>query len=233
MATQNSDSVQGLLFDLDGTLVDSAPDIAVAANAVLAAHNKDPLTVEDIRSMIGNGVKALVKRAFARRGVDLDDAALDARNDEMMERYAKNLTVLTKMMPGAADALRLYKSNGTKLAVVTNKPERFSREICTYFGWNTILDAIVGGDTCADRKPAPGMLFHACKQMGIDPANCIMVGDSPADIDSAINARMRSVAVRGGYTTIPVDDLGAGVVIDTLASLPEALTQLDTHIATG
>ena len=226
MPSEKRGTIQGLLFDLDGTLVDSAPDIAAAANVLLKAHDKEPLTVDDIRLMIGNGVKALVKRAFAKRGVDLDEANLDARNEEMMAIYAKNLTVLTTVMPGADKTLDRYKQSGMKLAVVTNKPEKFSREICSYFGWDTVLDAIVGGDTCDDRKPAPGMLFHACKQMGVDPANCVMIGDSPADIDSAKNAGMRSVAVRGGYTTIPVDDLGAGMVIDTLAALPDAVTAL-------
>jgi len=226
MPSENRGTIQGLLFDLDGTLVDSAPDIAAAANVLLEAHDKEPLTVDDIRLMIGNGVKALVKRAFAKRGVDLDEANLDARNEEMMAIYAKNLTVLTTVMPGADKTLDRYKQSGMKLAVVTNKPEKFSREICSHFGWDTVLDAIVGGDTCDDRKPAPGMLFHACKQMGVDPANCVMIGDSPADIDSAKNAGMRSVAVRGGYTTIPVDDLGAGMVIDTLAALPDAVTAL-------
>lgn len=222
---------QAVLFDLDGTLIDSAPDIAAAANQVLAAHNLEALTIEDIRSMIGNGVKKLVERAFARRDVILDEEGLDLRNEEMMKIYGNHLTNFTTKMTGADALLKELKAAGKKIAVVTNKPEAFSREIIDHFDWTDIVDSVVGGDTCPTRKPDPQMLHHACEQMGVTHKHAIMVGDSPADINSAKAAPMPTIAVRGGYTNIPVEELEADAVIDNLTFVMGSMSKINAPTA--
>ncbi len=215
-----------VLFDLDGTLIDSAPDIAAATNELLKLYDHEPLSLNDVRSMIGNGVRKLVERAFLQAGTGLDHKSLSLRTDEMMEIYASNLTNMTVAMAGADSLLRDLKAENRKLAVVTNKPENFSRQIIAHFGWDNMLDAVVGGDTCLTRKPQPEMLLHVCNLSGILPANSIMVGDSPADITSAKNAGIPSIAVRGGYTNIAVEQLGADFVVENLMEVSGAIAKL-------
>ncbi len=217
-----------VMFDLDGTLVDSAPDIRLAINRVLGEQGHEALTPGDVQSMIGNGIGKLVERAFAARGDILAGDALAARTERMMATYRANLTVETVPMPGALDAVSDLRANGARIAVVTNKPESFSREILSALGFAELIDGVVGGDTCATRKPDPEMLFHAAASVGEVASRCVMVGDSPADIDAAKAAGVASVAVRGGYTNVPADRLGADIVIERLSDLRRALGVLRT-----
>ena len=217
---------RAVLFDLDGTLVDSAPDIAAAANALLAQHGHAPLSIGEVRSMIGNGVGKLVERTFAARGVMLADDRLAAVVEQMMDIYADHLTNETVPMPGASAAIGLCRALGAGTGVVTNKPEGFSRTIIEALGWSGDTDVIVGGDTGPARKPAPDMLLFALRQLDVAIGAAVMVGDSPADIESARAAGVRSIAVRGGYTKIPVEQLGADLVIDTLDDIATAIQVL-------
>lgn len=217
---------QMILFDLDGTLIDSAPDIRTAANKLLAEYGHAPLDLKEVRGMIGNGIKKLVERAFTSRCVSLSAEELDKINARMMTIYGKHLTAETAMMPAAAETLADYHHAGVKTAVVTNKPEAFSRTILDELDLSAHVDYVIGGDTCPVRKPDPGMLYHAANLAGVRVARCLMVGDSPADIDAAKAAQMASVAVRGGYTRVPADELGADVVIETLHDLPAAIETL-------
>lgn len=214
---------KAILFDLDGTLVDSVHDLGAAVNVLLEQNDLEAVGLLQVRSMIGNGIKKLVERAFEARGVQLDEATLELRANEMMEIYGQNLTKLTVPMPGAEALLKACNDNGCKVGVVTNKPEDPSRKIVAHFGWSGLVSVVVGGDTCAERKPSPLMLEHACAQLGVEVGETIMVGDSPADINSAQNASMRSIAVRGGYTNVAPDQLGADTVIDTLEDFGGAM----------
>lgn len=217
---------QIVLFDLDGTLVDSVPDIAAAVNELLATEAREPLSLDAVRSMVGEGVGKLVERAFAARKMTLEGEALAAMTGRMMGIYAHHLTDATTLMPGASEIVTAYARAGVKIGVVTNKPEAFSRTIVEHFGLGTLVHAVVGGDTGPARKPAPDMLLYALEQLGFGPHRALMVGDSPADIGAAKAARIPSVAVRGGYTRVPVDELGADVVIDSLSQLPQAIERL-------
>ncbi|MBC01170.1 MAG: phosphoglycolate phosphatase [Rhodobacteraceae bacterium] len=217
---------RALLFDLDGTLVDSVPDIADAINTVLVAEGFAALKVDDVRKMIGNGIQKLVERAFDASGKPLASDELTAMTARMMEVYGKGLTVATTPMPGALSAAAWLHRRGHRLAVVTNKPEAFSREIVEHFGLDEMFTVVVGGDTCATRKPDPEMLFHACRELGVAPEDAILVGDSPADVNAALAGGFPSIAVRGGYTNIAVEKLGADCVIDSLDDLAEALARL-------
>lgn len=226
MGIQDASGLKALLFDLDGTLVDSVPDIAAATNQLLDSEGHAPLEVDEVRRMIGHGIPKLVERALAARGRVLDAEALAPLVARMNAFYGDNLTGRTTLLPGAVEALEEGARAGLGLAVVTNKPEGFSRTIVAHFGLEDLVPVVVGGDTCATRKPAPEMLLHAAAKLGATPATAVMVGDSGADVDSARAAGMKVVVVRGGYGGVAAEDLGADMVIDTLADLFGALQRL-------
>ena len=217
---------QAILFDLDGTLIDSAPDIAAAVNELLSTDGLPSQSVDAVRGMIGNGVRKLVERAYGRSGKPVEGALLDETTERMMGIYGKHLTRHTTLFPGAKEVVLTYHTTGVKIGVVTNKPEAFTHEILAHFGLDACVDVVVGGDTGPARKPAPDMLEHALNEVGLTASCGLMVGDSPADIGAAKAARMASVAVRGGYTNVPADELGADLVISNLMELPAAIEAL-------
>jgi phosphoglycolate phosphatase len=215
-----------VLFDLDGTLIDSAPDIAAAVNELLAHSGRGPLTLAQVTSMIGNGVEKLVERAIAATGDVLGPEALKRQQMAMIDIYAKHLTGLTVLMPGAREALDVLHSDGIPLGLVTNKPQRFIEAVLDHFGLSALFGVVIGGDAGVPKKPAPDMLLAALEQFGVAPADAVMVGDSPADLDSARAAGTASVIVRGGYSSVPPERLGADVVIDDMTGLAAALDGL-------
>jgi phosphoglycolate phosphatase len=220
---QTPDWPRAVLFDLDGTLIDSAPDLHAAANILLARHALGPLTLPQVVSMIGNGVKKLVERAFAAVGRPLDAATLETEHEAMIGIYGDHLTVLTALMPGAREAIEDLADRGVQLGVVTNKPQMPTEAILDHFHLSRFLGAVIGGDAGVEKKPAPDMIFAALERLGVTPEDAVVVGDSPADVGSARAAGVAVIAVRGGYTNVPVNELGADAVIDTLEDLGHAL----------
>ena len=220
-----------MLFDLDGTLIDSAPDLAAAVNELLALRGRGPLTLAQVTSMIGNGVEKLVERAIAASGEALGPEALKREQMAMIGIYAKHLTGLTVLMPGAREALDALHGDGISLGLVTNKPQRFVETVLDHFGLSALLGVAIGGDAGVPKKPAPDMLLAAVEQFGVAPADAVMVGDSAADVDSARAAGIASVIVRGGYTNVPAERLGADIVIDDMTELAAALGQGSSRAA--
>lgn len=214
---------EAILFDLDGTLIDSAPDLAKATNLLLAEYEYPPLSIAQIRDMIGNGVAKLVERAFRASGEASDASTLKMRTDQMMAIYSQHLTDDSFLLAGAREALLFCQEKEIATGVVTNKPEAATRQILADFKIIDLIHVVVGGDTCLTRKPNPEMLIYAMKALGLDPQAGLMVGDSPADIGAANACAMRSIAVRGGYTMVPVEELGADTVINSLNDLPSIL----------
>ena len=222
---------RAVLFDLDGTLVDSVPDLAASANLLLERRQLAPLGLDDVRAMVGNGIEKLVERAFAARGLDLRGAAFDAVYDEMIAVYGERLTVETTLMPGARAAIERLHGDGVRIAVVTNKAQAATDAILAHFGLSPLLGAVVGGDVGLAKKPAADILLAALARMDVDPAGAVLVGDSPADAGAARAAGLPVVLVRGGYTTVPVDDIGADAVIDGFDDLEGALGALFPVVA--
>ncbi|TCD13395.1 HAD-IA family hydrolase [Oricola cellulosilytica] len=217
---------QAILFDLDGTLVDSAPDIAAATNTLLHRFGLGPLPLDSIRGMIGRGVGKLVERALAASGRPLAGDALEEAVDAMMTIYGGHLTNLTTLMPGALQTVADCAAAGVKCGIVSNKPIAFTQEISDHFGFTPHLVAVQGAETHLAKKPAPDMLLAALEKTGSTVARSLMVGDSAADVGAARAASMRIVLVRGGYTPDDPATLGADAVIDTLTDLPAALEQI-------
>ena len=217
---------QAILFDLDGTLIDSAGDIRAAVNELLARHGLGPLSLDDVKGMIGQGVKVTVDRAFRACGRTLDGEGLERENLVMHDIYADHLTDFTQPMPAAAETLEQLHEEGVRLGVATNKPQRAAETVLDHFGLTRHLGAVVGGDAGVAKKPAPDILNAALERLGAEPWNAVMVGDSISDVTSARSAGMSVVVIRGGYTPVPVEELGADRVLESLDELPEALAAL-------
>lgn len=211
-----------ILFDLDGTLIDSAPDIMTAINRLLALKGLPVLTLDEVRAMIGHGVQMLVQRAFRYRGVELDGMPLVDMTTEFADIYAQHLVGETLVLPGAREAITHYRDRGIKLGVVTNKLQSATLTVLEHFGLLSSLDIVVG-DAGLPRKPDPAMLVHALAALGEKPEDAVMVGDSAADIEAAKRAGVMAIAVRGGYSNHRIEDLGPDLIIETLTDLPEVL----------
>lgn len=216
---------RAILFDLDGTLVDSAPDIAASVNKLLASRDLPVLSLAQVKSMIGNGLKKLVERAFAASGKALGAAELEDASAEMTAIYRNHLTKLTALMPGAQEAIAQLHVAGFALGVVTNKPQVATRQILLHFGLTDRLGVIVGGDAVSHMKPAPDALLLALERLGVEPAMALMVGDSVTDFEAARAAGVPVALVRGGYSKVAIDDLGADLVCESLLDLPAILRQ--------
>ena len=217
---------KAVLFDLDGTLIDSAPDIHAALNQTLESLGEPPFLLDVVISMIGGGVPKLIERAYSALGKEIDPASRDRVVERFLAIYKPRATELTTLNAGASDATRSLGEAGVLIGVVTNKPDAETREILTHFGLLDLMDIIIGGDAGPEKKPAPGLLLLACQRLGLGPADIVFVGDSENDVDAAKAADMAVIAVRGGYTAHGADALGATAVIDRLDALAEALTIL-------
>ena len=215
-----------LLCDLDGTLIDSAPDLAAAVGELLARRGRPPLTVEAIKTMIGDGVPKLIERAFAATGGAPPAGELAALVSRYMPLYESRMTELTRPYPGAIEALRALKDAGWRLAVCTNKPAAPAQAIVAALGFDGLFEAVAGGDSFAVRKPDPGHLLGLLGRMGADPAAAVMLGDSRNDVLAAARAGLPAIVVAHGYGRVPARELGAEVVIESFSELPGALAAL-------
>jgi len=218
-------SPKAILFDLDGTLVNSAPDIAAATNELLATRSLPPLSLPDVTAMIGDGVRKLIERAFAAAGSPLSAPELDKAHEAMKPIYLRHVTGLATLMPGVREALVHFHMAGMAMGVVTNKPQLAAREVLLHFGLTEFFGVIVGGDAVSHQKPAPDGLLLALDRLHAEPGEALMVGDSIADAGAARAAGMAVALVRGGYTQVPLDELGADLVCDTMFDLPAALQE--------
>jgi len=220
--------VRAILFDLDGTLVDSAPDIAAAVNELLATRGLPPLSLSDIKSMIGDGVRKLIERAFAASGTPLSATELDQAHETMKPIYLRHVTDLATLMPGVRETLAHFHMAGIAMGVVTNKPQLAARQVLLHFGLTEFFGVIVGGDAVSHQKPAPDGLLMALDRLHAKPGDALMVGDSVADAGAARAAGMSVALVRGGYTQVPLEEIGADLVCDSMLELPAALQELST-----
>lgn len=218
---------KAVLFDLDGTLVDSTADLAVSINEVLESRSLGPLSIHSVRGMIGHGIRALVARAHQACDMPLGDEQLDQATSSMHAAYATRLVQETSLMPGAVTAIDAAKALGISLALVTNKPEQFAREILKHFGLLQHFAVVIGGDTGPPRKPEPDMLLLAARQLGVSPSVCLMVGDGEADITAAYSAGMPSLLVGSDYENsrgVPAPSYR----MNTLEHFPVWLRERDT-----
>lgn len=216
-----SSIVDAVLFDMDGTLVDTAPEIAQAVNLMLREFSLPALHEEDVACMIGRGAPTLIERVLRAAGVHADDETRVHALASYEAHYEQMLGSRTRLYPHVVRTLDELRRMDLKLGVVTNKSQRFATALLQQFGLSEAFDLVVGGDSLAARKPSPIPLQHACHALGIDPLQALYVGDSVNDVEAAIAAGMRVVCVPYGYNEgRPVRELAATAFIDTLADLP-------------
>ncbi len=215
-----------LVCDLDGTLVDSLPDLAAAVGELLEAEGRPGLSHEAVAAMVGDGVPKLIERALAATGGVPAEAGLAAMVARYMPIYEARLTELTRPYPGAIETLKALKAAGWRLAVCTNKPEAPSRAIIAGLGFDGLFEAVSGGDSLAVKKPDPGHLLGLLEVLGAAPGVAVMLGDSANDILAAKAAGLPAIAIAHGYGGTPARELGADRVIEAFAELPAALAAL-------
>lgn len=215
-----------IVFDLDGTLVDSAHDLVATLNVVLGREGHEPLPMEQARTMIGQGARALLERGLAATGTSVDPVRLEALYEGFLAHYAENIAVETRAFPGVVETIDRLAEEGWLIACCTNKLEWLSRRLLDQLGLASRFAAIAGGDTFEMKKPDPGHIVATIREAGGDPRLAVMVGDSANDIDAAKAAGIPVVAVDFGYTDTPVTELGPDIVISHFDALYDAATTL-------
>ena len=210
-------AVQVIIFDLDGTLVDSAEDLRAALNRLLAELGLRPIEPTEIKGMIGDGVLKLLDRALV--AANGDPQQKDALLPRFLEIYQANPATLTRCYPGVAETLEALRRKGFRMAVVTNKPVFATNKILQALGLAEFFPVAVGGDSVQQRKPHPAPLLVAARQLEVDVGQALMVGDNIHDVEAAHAAGMRCVAVTYGYHHRPPSEFNADHLIDRFDEL--------------
>lgn len=213
-----------IVFDLDGTLIDTAPDLARAVNHVLAGLGHPPVPAPSIRAEVSHGAKEMLRKAVKIAGATLTEADLDRLyQTELLTHYAGNIAVDSRPFPGLLAAVEALETVGARLAVCTNKWESLSRQLLSELGLAHRFSAIAGRDTFPVMKPHPDHLLGAIRLAGGDPSRAVMVGDSTTDVRAARAAGVPVIGVSFGYLDVPVADLGADRLIHHYDELLAAL----------
>jgi len=219
--------LDALLFDLDGTLLDTAADIAVALNRALAEFHLQPMPDIDVRRMIGRGSPILIERAAASQGRALDQTTQAAMVERFFHHYGalqENEEFQAQPYAGVSEGLRLLHGAGLRTAVVTNKQERFASGLLERLHLKQWIDLVVGGDSCERRKPDPQPLLYACGRLDAPPSRTLMVGDSINDVEAARAAQIAVVCVPYGYNEgNDPRELPCDALIEDLSQLPPLL----------
>ena len=214
------------IFDLDGTLVDTAPDIVDALNRALADAGLPGVDDRTGRSFIGGGARQLVKLGMAASGGASDEALLDRTFDRFLAYYGEGSTAQSTVYPGVREALDLFASEGLQMGVCTNKPHEISLSVLDALDLRRYFRAVIGGDSLPERKPDARHLLETAERALPGYRQALMVGDSATDVAAARNANVPVVVVSYGYTETPADDLGADAVISDMRDLPPQMALL-------
>lgn len=215
-----------LVFDLDGTLVDTAPDLAGAMNAVLAEQGRRTLPVSDVRHMVGRGARILIETGFAATGAPVTPYESEQHMRRFLEHYGQNLTTGSRLFEGVAETLTALKAEGANLAVCTNKPHALTIRLLEGLDLLAHFPVILGADALPFRKPDPRHFTECVARLGGAPNRAILIGDSETDLQTARNAGAPIVLVDYGYTQTPAKDLGGDALISRFADLPGVLRTL-------
>jgi phosphoglycolate phosphatase len=215
-----------IVFDLDGTLVDTAPDLVATLNLVLAREGLPPVPFELARNMVGGGARLMIERALVAEGRSCDKTELDRLVGDFLAYYGAHIADHSKPFDGVAAALDALTTSGCRLAVCTNKLEWLSLRLLDSLGLQDRFAAVCGPDTFGVGKPDPAILLNTIRRAGGHAGCAVMVGDSITDIATARAAGVPVVAVEFGYTDVPVRDLGPDRVIGRFADLTAVVFQL-------
>jgi len=189
-------TIRAVLFDLDGTLADTAPDLAAALNRLLAEHGRRPVPLERARPVTSSGARGMLQVGF---DIDPQDSRYDLLKARFLDLYAERICSETRLFDGIAELLAALEGRGLAWGVVTNKPERFTVPLLEALALRARAACVVGGDTAERAKPHPDPLLHAVQALGVEAARCLYVGDDLRDVQAARAAGMPVIAVAYGY----------------------------------
>jgi len=222
-------NIKAILFDLDGTLVNSAPDLAAAVNATMLELGRSEYPLDQVIQWVGNGSKTLLKRALTGKfDGEPNSQELMAALPLFFKHYEANLSTASQIYDGVLPALNALQTAGIQMACVTNKPIAFTHPVLQAFELDGFMPVAVGGDSLPQLKPSPEPLLFACEQLGLDlntiSETVLMVGDSSSDIKAAKAAGVQSVAVDYGYSQgVNLLELGASKMISNMQELPSLM----------
>jgi phosphoglycolate phosphatase len=213
-------SIKLVIFDLDGTLIDSSIDIANAINYAVGPYRVPQVTVQEVINLVGEGISSLMDKIILKEGIEADRDLLIER---FLDYYSRHLVDNTMVYPGVRETLA--QMGGCRMAVISNKRESLSVKILEQLGLSEYMSVIVGSDTAKERKPSPLPVRHVLSALGVSPEEAVIVGDSNYDIEAGKSAGIKTVAVTYGYR--PLDLLqGADFIINSMPELRDVLKRL-------
>ena len=216
------------IFDLDGTLAHTAPDLIGAANDLLAGDGLPAMPLSVAESTAGYGAKALIRKSHELAGREITEQRVDALYQPFLQRYAERIADESMLYEGVTQVLDALAADGWLLAVCTNKPEALALALLEKLGVLDRFGTLIGADTLPYRKPDPRTLFDTIARVGGRPEAAVMIGDTDTDLKTARNAEVPCILTDFGYSQIPVRTLKPDVVVSTFATIPNALDRLTT-----
>ncbi len=213
-------SAQAILFDLDGTLIDSVPDLHVAINHLLKTLGEPPVELAKIAHWVGNGSLTLVERALTFSHQAIDEKSLNAAHDVFLNAYQAIDNQYSVLFEGVKETLGAFHEKGIRMGLVTNKLERFVPALLKQFDLVSFFEVVVADDGAHEKKPSAAPLLYAARQLGVPVSNCLMVGDSLSDIAAAKACGMANVLMTYGYHQgLKPSDMGADALLDHFSEL--------------
>lgn len=222
--------VAAVIFDLDGTLIDSAGDIAGALNRLLAEESRPTLSVSDVAQLVGEGVAVLIERAWDLTGKPIASEDLPIMAERYQSYYAQNPAQATTVFEGVPEALLALREQGWAIGVCTNKPDAITQAVLSQVGLASFIDGVVGGDF-PRRKPDGEHIRETLRRLGADLQTSLYVGDSVTDVRAARSAEIPIICVAFGYAQTTPEALGADLMISSFDKLCDAVKQLSTSRA--
>jgi phosphoglycolate phosphatase len=215
-----------LVFDLDGTLVDTAPDLLAALNAVLVREGRRAVDPDDLRHLVGHGARAMLAAAMKMTGVPAPPDRLEGLMDDFIAHYRLHIATESRPFPGVLSTLRALRDGGARLAVLTNKPQELADLLMPAVGLAGHFRAIHGAGKLDVVKPDARVFRHVVDEMGGAGDGAVMIGDSATDVATARAAGVPVILLSYGYTPVPADKLGADRVTDDFTNLPRLVKEL-------
>ena len=228
-----SDFPKALVFDLDGTLVDTAPDLTLVLNWLLLREGRQKVDELSVRHMVGRGARNLILKGMSATGDVPDEDELSRLTRDFIAYYGEHIADSSLPFAGVTETLDHFRARGVVMGVCTNKPEGLSRQLLDALNLSQYFRAVLGGDSLAVKKPDPLHLLKTLEAMKNLPHEAVMVGDSISDVQAARNAGVAIVGVSFGYTETPIRELNPDIVIDQFADLPQALARMLTGSASA